>query len=131
MLEGHLKSILAKESDFTKVAAEVSEDERSKKLGGDLGWMRRDRIPGDFATAVFALKENQPELVRTKLGWHIVELTGVKAAGVPSFDAVKGEIAAALSDMRREEAIDQYREQLKSINHKNVEIYKMALDAAE
>ena len=113
------------------LADEVSEDTRSKKVGGDLGWMRRDRIPGDFGTAVFSLAPNKPSLIRTKLGWHIVELTGVKAPELPAYDSVKKEIAAALSDGRRKEAIEQYRHQLKLLNHKKVEIYRMALDSAE
>ncbi len=127
-LAGKLKLIQEKKSDFAKVAGEISEDERSKKQGGELGWMRSDRLPGDFAAAVFTLPPNKPSLIRTKLGWHIVEVTGVKAPEVPALDSVKEEIAVALTDSRRKEAVAQYRHQLKLLNHEKVEIYKMVLD---
>lgn len=126
-LAGKLKLIQEKKADFAKVAAGISEDERSKKQGGDLGWMRRDRLPDDFAAAVFAMSLDKPSLVRTKLGWHIIEVTGVKAPEVATFNLAKAEIAAALSDSRRKEAVAQYRHQLKLLNHEKVEIYKMVL----
>ncbi|MBT7959868.1 MAG: hypothetical protein HN759_11105 [Akkermansiaceae bacterium] len=126
-LAGKLKLIQEKKADFAKVAAGISEDERSKKQGGDLGWMRRDRLPDDFAAAVFAMSLDKPSLVRTKLGWHIIEVTGVKEPEVATFNLAKAEIAAALSDSRRKEAVSQYRHQLKLLNHEKVEIYKMVL----
>ena len=127
----HLKMINEGKADFAKVAAEVSEDERSKKQGGDLGWMRKDRLPGDFSAAVFAMAMNKPTLVRTKLGWHIIEVTGVKSPELPAYDKIKGEIMTALSDLKRKEAIDQYRHQLRLLSHEKVEIYKVVLESAE
>ena len=53
----------------------ISEDERSKQVGGELGWMREDRLPDDFAVPVFSMSVASPELIETKLGWHIVEVT--------------------------------------------------------
>lgn len=131
LLKGKLALIEGKKADFAKVAAETSEDERSKKAGGDLGWMRRDRLPGDFAAAVFSLPPNKPSLIRTKLGWHIVEVTGVKAPKVPDYALVQPEITAALSDMKRKQAVEQYKHQLKLLNHEKVEIYKAALELDE
>ena len=130
-LKEKLKLIQEKKADFSNVVVEVSDDQRSKKVGGDLGWMRRDRLPNDFAAAVFEMSPNKPMLVRTKLGWHIVEVTGIEASSIPSYEFVKGEIRMALSDIRRKGAIEQYRHQLKLLNHEKVEIYKMALDGAE
>lgn len=131
MLSGKLKLIREKKAGFKEVASELSEDARSKKSGGDLGWMRKARLPGDFAAAVFSMKPNIPSLVRTKLGWHIVEVTGIKPPELPAYDAVKHEITTALSDIGRKEAIDQYRHQLRLLNHEKVEIYKVVLDDAE
>ena len=37
-------------------------------------------MPADFAAALFHMETNKPVLVRTKLGWHLVEITARKAA---------------------------------------------------
>ena len=128
VLEGHLKSLLEKKTSFSTVAGEVSEDERSKKKGGDLGWMRRDRLPGDFAAAVFASSSNKPFLFRTKLGWHIAEVTGVKPPALPGYDDVREEIRHAISDSRRDDAIEQARRQLRYLERKKVVIYQVVLE---
>jgi len=127
-LANQLSSIKAGRASFIQVAKDVSEDERSKAEGGELGWMRKDRLPGDFAAPVFSLALNTPTLIRTKLGWHIVEVTGVKAPELLPFEKMKAEIVAALSDERRKQAIDQYRHQLRLLNHEKVEIYRQVLD---
>ncbi|MCP5537984.1 MAG: peptidylprolyl isomerase [Akkermansiaceae bacterium] len=123
-LEGHLALILSGKETFEHAAKSLSEDERSKDQGGNLGWMRRDRLPGDFAAAAFTIPANQPVLHRTKLGWHIIEVTGIKAPELLPFEKMKPEIVAAISDSRRQEAIEQYRHQLRLLNHEKVEIYR-------
>ena len=127
-LAGHLAAIKSGQAKFAEVAAELSEDARSKTKEGELGWMRKDRLPGDFAAPVFSLALNTPTLIRTKLGWHIVEVTGVKAPELLPFEKMKAEIVAALSDERRKQAIDQYRHQLRLLNHEKVEIYRAVLE---
>lgn len=121
-LSEHLTKLEAKETDFAKLASEVSEDERSKTQGGELGWVRKKRLPGDFAAHVFTMPVNKPTLVRTKLGWHILEVTAIKAPEVPPFDQLQDEIVSALSDSKRKEAIRQYQHQVRLLNHKKIEI---------
>jgi len=65
-----LGQLARKEADFAELAAALSEDERSKGQGGDLGWFSRTRLPADFTTPVFGLTTGTHALVRTKLGWQ-------------------------------------------------------------
>lgn len=127
-LEGVLALIEAGKADFAKEAASRSEDEKSRNVGGDLGWMREDRLPKDFAVAVFSMPVNRPALVRTKLGWHIVEVTGIKGSELLPYESMREEVVAAITDSRRRDAIKQYRHQLRLLNHKKVEIYKYVLE---
>lgn len=128
ILAGHLAAIQSGQKSFAEVAREVSEDARSKGAGGDLGWMRADRVPGDFAAPVFSLAVNTPSLIRTKLGWHIVEVMEVMEPGLLAFEKMKDEIRAALRDERRQQALDRYRQQLRQFNRERVEIYREVLD---
>lgn len=59
---------------FAKVAAEVSDDEGSKRSGGDLGYLTRGQMDPEFERAVFTRKLNTVgPVVHTVYGWHIVE----------------------------------------------------------
>ncbi len=101
------RQITAGEKSFEAVAAEKSEDERSKKTGGDLGWFTKDRMPEDFIAVVesFALgKTSEP--VRTKLGWHIIKVADRKPARLPELAEVKDEILAMLKNQKRAKAIE-------------------------
>jgi len=128
ILTGHLERLKKSETDFIKLAAEVSEDAYNKHKGGDLGWVKKDRLPADFAAAVFYLAENSPTLIRTKLGWHIVEVTGIKAPELLPYEAMKDDIIIALRDSKRAAAVKQYRHQLRLLNKGKIDIYKSMLE---
>ena len=122
LLEKALGELTAKQKDFTAIAAELSEDPRSKGDGGKLGWMTRDRLPADFAAPIFSLPVNHPSLVRTKLGWHLVEVTGRKPAEPRNFDEAKPDVIAALEAMKRRNAVSEFRKTLREAGRSSIEV---------
>jgi peptidyl-prolyl cis-trans isomerase SurA len=77
--------------DFTSLAAQFSEDQATKSLGGDLGYFDRRRMTQPFDSAVFALKVGEiAGPVRTQYGWHIVKKTEEKP--IQPFERVKENI---------------------------------------
>jgi parvulin-like peptidyl-prolyl isomerase len=122
LLEKASDELTAKQKDFAAIAAELSDDPRSKGTGGQLGWMTRDRLPADFAAPVFSLPLNRPTLVRTKLGWHLVEVTGRKPAEPRTFDEAKTEVVAALEAMKRREAVREFRKTLREAGRDSIEV---------
>lgn len=122
-LQQALDDLLAKRKDFATLAAELSDDPRSKPAGGDLGWLSRDRLPADFAAPLFSLAPNQPALVRTKLGWHLVEVTGRKPAEPRAFDECRDEVIAALQAVKRREATRAFRAALRSQEGRYIEVF--------
>jgi peptidyl-prolyl cis-trans isomerase C len=64
--------------DFGALARRHSEGPTASR-GGDLGYFTRDRMVEPFADAAFALSDSgsvADELVRTRFGFHIIQLTG-------------------------------------------------------
>jgi len=59
---------------FAKIAADVSDDSRTAKSGGDLGFFRRGQLEETIEDAAFGQangKVSQP--IRSPYGWHLVE----------------------------------------------------------
>lgn len=122
-LDAALADLTSKKKDFATLAMELSEDPATKDAGGALGWMSRERLPADFSAPVFAMPLNEPALVRTRLGWHLVEVTGHKPAEARGFDQAKPEILAALEAVKRRQAITEYRAALRRFEAEKIDVY--------
>jgi peptidyl-prolyl cis-trans isomerase D len=112
-LDAALADLTSGAKDFATLARELSEDPATRDKSGELGWMTRERLPADFATAVFALPLRQPSLVRTRLGWHLVEVTARKQSAPRTFEEAKPEVLAALEAVKRQQAVTRYRATLR------------------
>ncbi len=121
-LETALAALTENSQDFTTLAKALSEDPSTKDSGGALGWMTRDRLPADFSTQLFSLQMNQPRLLRTKLGWHLVEVTARKPAVPRTFEQAKPEIIAALEALKSQKAVAKFRKSLRQSDSAKIEI---------
>lgn len=123
-----LAALTAKSKDFATLARELSDDQATKDHGGSLGWLTRDRLPADLAAPLFALPLNQPTLVRSKLGWHLVEVTARKPPEPRTFDQAKPEILTALEAVKRREATTGFRNKLRQFEAKSIVIHRELVD---
>lgn len=121
-LDEALSALNSGTKDFATLAKELSDDPASKENGGNLGWMSQSRLPADFAVPVFALELNKPSLVRTKLGWHLVEVTARKPAEPRGFDQAKDEITAALETAKRDKAVEDFKKSLRKAEASKIEV---------
>ena len=89
-----LMAQLRKGADFAKLALENSSDKASAQRGGDLGFFGRGKMLAEFENAAFDLKK-PGELagpVKTKFGYHIIELEARKPASTQKFEDVAPEL---------------------------------------
>ncbi len=122
-LDQALTELTEKKKDFATLAKELSEDTATKEKAGDLGWMSKSRLPGDFANQVFPLETNKPALVRTKLGWHLIEVTERKPFQTRTIEEAKPEIIAALSAVKRHQAVADFRLALRKFETEKIQIF--------
>ncbi len=122
-LQTALGDLTAKRQDFPTLAAKLSGDPRTKQAGGNLGWLTRDRLPADFATPLFSLPLNQPSLIRTKLGWHLVEVTARKPAEARSFEDARDEVMAAMEAVKRRDATRRFRAALRFQEGRYIQVF--------
>lgn len=70
-------SLIKDGADFGAIAKEKSEDALSVTKGGELGSLSMQSLPPGLAEVVAAMSEGlYPEVVRSSVGYHIVELKG-------------------------------------------------------
>ncbi|MFA6823650.1 MAG: peptidylprolyl isomerase, partial [Geobacter sp.] len=114
--EQEAKDILAQlkgGTAFEELAKAKSVDTSASK-GGDLGWFGKGNMVPAFEKAAFALKEGQLSgIIKSEFGFHIIKLTGKRAAGTRSFDEVKEQITAALMPSKQQQIFMQLKEDLK------------------
>ena len=127
-LEAALAELTSNAKDFTTLAKELSEDPATKDQGGSLGWMTRQRLPADFSKPVFALPVNQPSLIQTRLGWHLVEVTARKPAEPRSFEQAKPEVLAALEAVKRRQAATESRAALRQFEAAKIDVFHDMMD---
>lgn len=135
--EAEANEILAKikaGGNFEELAKKHSADSSAAK-GGDLGWFGKGAMVPPFEKAAMALKEGQVSgVVKSDFGFHIIKLTGKRAAGTRPFEEVKEQIKAALMPSKQQEVFMKLKEELKKnakINIKEDGENKPATDSAK
>lgn len=121
--EKEAKDILAQikaGGNFEELAKKSSVDSSSAK-GGDLGWFGAGSMVPAFEKAAMALKENQvSEVVKSDFGYHIIKLTGKRAAGVRPLEEVKEQIKGAMMPSKQQEIFQKIKEELKKTAKINI-----------
>lgn len=104
---------LKKGANFEELAKSKSADTSAAK-GGDLGWFGKGNMVPAFEKAAFGLKEGQlSNIVKSDFGYHIIKLTGKRAAGTRSLDEVKEQITAAIMPQKQQQIFLKLKEDLK------------------
>ncbi len=97
--------------DFAAVAREASEDAATGEKGGDLGPVREGQVDPRFFDAVVELKQGElSKPFETAFGLHVAKALEAPRTVVPTFQEVRGELAARA----RHEAAKALEEQLRS-----------------
>jgi peptidyl-prolyl cis-trans isomerase C len=105
-----LRARLHGEADrFPATAARLSNCP-SGQDGGQLGWLSADDCVPEFAREVFGHPEVGvlPRLVRSRFGFHVVEVLEREPGAVPPYEAVQGAVRRTLEHHTYATALRQY-----------------------
>ena len=106
---------LKKGGKFAELAQKSSKDPGSKERGGDLDW----NIPGvfdqAFADAMVKLEKGKmtEAPVRTRFGYHIIQLDDVRPVKIPALAEVKPQIQQRLTQQKIEVLVRELRAKVK------------------
>lgn len=94
--------------EFAELAKEYSQDERTRMVGGDLGWIERGGSPfgPEFEAAAFALEEGEiSEPVRTEEGFHLIQLLEKRTT---DFEDVKDRVKDDYVNEKKDELFEKW-----------------------
>lgn len=116
--EDEAKGVIAdlrKGAKFDDLARKVSKDEGTKAKGGDLGWQAPGTFDKDFSTAMIKLTKGKytDTPVKTRFGFHVIELDDSRSAQHPPLAEVKPNISQRLQRTRVEALIADLRKKAK------------------
>jgi len=99
--------------DFADLVKKYSEGP-SGKNGGDLGYFGRGQMVKPFEDAAVGLEPGQiSDIVKTRFGYHLIMVTGKKAARTIPYEEVKEKIGSHLKQQKTSESVKVYIEKLK------------------
>ncbi len=119
--------------DFGELALKFSEDESTKKNGGDLGWFRRGTLSDPaLSKAAFSMnKGDVSDVIRGRFGLHILKITDVVPENLPSlseeekrvyFEKIKELVKGDLMYTKAEEKIKEFNKSLWELYNKDIKI---------
>ena len=102
---------LKKGGKFEDLAAKNSKDPGSKDRGGDLDWHGPSDFDRAFSEAMMKLDKGKftDAPVRTRFGFHIIQLDDVRTGRFPSLAEVKPRIQQQLAQIRIDELVKGLR----------------------
>jgi peptidyl-prolyl cis-trans isomerase C len=102
---------LKKGGKFEELAAKNSKDPGSKDRGGDLDWHGPGDFDRAFSDAMMKLEKGKftETPVRTRFGFHVIQLDDVRNGRFPSLAEVKPRIQQQLTQHRIDELVKGLR----------------------
>lgn len=100
--------------DFEKAAKDVSEDEATARLGGDLGWFSGDAYGDRVAENLKDMKKGEiSQPFQTEAGWHIVQLVDTRSTD-KSGQLQRDQAKNALFQRKAEDEYQAFLRQIRS-----------------
>ena len=116
--EDQAKSLIAelkKGGKFEDLATKNSKDPGSAQRGGDLDWNVPGTFDSQFSEAMVKLEKGKytEAPVRTRYGWHIIQLDDVRGVKFPELNEVRQRITQQITQNRIEQLVKGLRAKAK------------------
>lgn len=116
--------------DFAALAKELSQDPGSATRGGNLGFIEQGLLDPALDQAAFALDTGRlSEVVRSRFGYHLIEVTEIDPGKTRSFEAVKSELIADLEQRGNEGLFFESAERLANLSYESPDSLEPAVEA--
>ncbi|OOG86055.1 peptidylprolyl isomerase [Hydrogenophaga sp. A37] len=115
---------------FADVAKVESQDPGSATKGGDLEFFGRGAMVKPFEDVVFSMAKGAiSDVVETDFGFHIIQLTDVKAPQQRSFEEMRPQIEADLKKQQGQKLFSENADKFGNLVYEQAESLKPAADS--
>ena len=106
---------LKKGGNFAELAKKSTQDQGTKEKGGDLDWQSPGSFDKDFSNVMIKLAKGKytETPVKTRFGFHVIQLDDLRDAKHPPFAEVKSNLSQRVQRMRIEKLIAELRAKAK------------------
>ena len=113
-----LTAKLRQGEDFAALAKVHSQDSLSATAGGDLGFMAKGDMDAQFEETLFSLEiDSISDPVKTKQGFHIIQLMEITPAEQKSFEEVRDQVELEYKQRAAESRFVEMTEQLLTVSY--------------
>lgn len=106
-----VKKELADGADFAELAKEYSTDTSNKDVGGELGYIIKGQMVAEFEEASFSMNVGEiSDPVKTKYGYHIINVEDKKEAHAAKYEDHKTEIKETLLNQKMQTEYNSWLE---------------------
>lgn len=110
-----LDQVKQNSASFASVARTESQDPGSAAQGGDLDFFGRGAMVKPFEDAVFAMQKGDiSDLVESEFGYHIIQLTDVRAPQPKRFEEMRASLEA---DLKQQQAQKMFSERAEAFSN--------------
>ena len=122
-----VKALLASGTPFEELVRSHSKNEKTKPVGGSLGFVTRADCPPEFEV-VFSLAQGETtEPIAGKGGFHVIQVRTIVPPRARPYEQVKDEALASLRRKRKNDALAAWTTRLRAVS--KVEVDRDALAA--
>ncbi len=124
-----LEQVRKNPAGFADIAKTESQDPGSASRGGDLDFFGRGAMVKPFEEAVFAMKKGDiSDLVESEFGYHIIQLTDVRAPKTKSFEELRASLEADLKKQQAQKLFSEKAEAFSNMVYEQSDSLKPAAD---
>ncbi len=112
-LGDYRQQVLSGKAKFQDLAQKYSQDEQTKKLGGEIGWIDRGTLPKDMEDNIFGLKKGEvTKPFKLQNGYDIAQIEDYQSAYKSSFEEVRAKVEEQYRKQKATEKMAAIAEQL-------------------
>ncbi len=90
---------------FDELARQYSDDEETKELGGDLGWIPVNNLPAEYKEKIATAKVGSVVIIKGQDGYHVIRITDKKEGRTPDFSEVQNNIKQYIENRKIQEEL--------------------------
>ncbi len=118
--------------DFAALAKELSQDSGSAVQGGELGFIERGLMDPAFEQTAFALATGRlSQIVRSRFGYHLIEVTEIDPKVTKPFEVMKDELIADLEQRGNQGLFFELAERLATLSYESPDSLEPAAEVLD